>query len=260
MNEKMKKRACIIGSTFMLASCSKATRPNENVASENSNANEAKLISTPEATPPSENREEDTIKSLYGTMQCVLPEGWEVVATGDDNPYDDRSSDYLGIQNGEKRIELLLYMEAPAGIGYEPDYDETIEPTRIGDDEYTGGISNSGTCLTLETMLFENPEHGGLFVYLTDSNGASTEDEALNEVLESLEIKDSFGTVTINADEINIISGKSNEDVKVGIAKKGETYKVYSKEKLGEYTWYNIGYLEYIADKDGEWITYTENN
>lgn len=102
-----------------------------------------------------------------------------------------------------------------------------------------------------------------MFVDYTNPEGASEDDLALAELLESLEVNDCFGTVTVEADEINIRDYNSTDSDIVGTARKGETYKVYSisypNVYTGGYTWYNIGELEFIADKDGEWVEYTEN-
>lgn len=91
----------------------------------------------------------------------------------------------------------------------------------------------------------------------------SEDDPDLTSFLNSLEVNDCFGIVTIDADEINIRDRENTDGNIVGTAKKGEIYKVYaiteSSEYTGEYTWYNIGYSEYIADLNGDWLSYTEN-
>lgn len=78
-----------------------------------------------------------------------------------------------------------------------------------------------------------------------------------------VDVNDCFGTLTVEADEINIRDCENTDGSIVGTARKGETYKVYSisfpNVYSGGYTWYNIGELEFIADKDGEWLSYTEN-
>jgi hypothetical protein len=219
-------------------------------------------VSLPAATlqPADEGQKE---KSLFGAMRYTVPEGWEIIATGVETAELEMTTDYLGVRNGDKQIEITLLMRCPAGIGGDPYYERFINDKSIGNYTLSGGIYENDTKLSLTDELFDNPEHGNMFVNYTNPEGASEDDPALVELLESLEVNDCFGTVTVEADEINIRDYNSTDSDIVGTARKGETYKVYSisytNDYTGGYTWYNIGELEFIADKDGEWVEYTEN-
>lgn len=217
-------------------------------------------VSFPTATPKSAD-EVQKKKSLYGTMQYTVPEGLEAVETDEESSF--HAADHVCILNEEKKIEISLLMACPARIGFDRVYERNIENLHLGAYTYNGGISDNNTHLELISMLFENPEHGIMFVNYTNPSGANENDSDLISFLNSLEVNDCFGTVTVEADEINIRDFENTDGNIVGTAKKGETYKVYSisypNVYSGGYTWYNIGYSEYIADKDGEWLSYTEN-
>lgn len=203
----------------------------------------------------------DTIekeRSLFGAMRYSIPEGWKPITNGEKNL--DTSTDYIGLINGDEIIEITLLMRCPAGIGYDPVYEKVIEDYHLGTHTFTGGISKNGTYLELMETLFQNPEHGIMFVYYTNPNGVSDSDSDLTNLLKSLEVNDCYGTVTIKADKINIRDLESTNGNIVGTVEKGSTYKVYSITRNSDYTWYNIGELEFIADNDGQWLTYTENN
>ena len=201
-------------------------------------------------------------KSMYGVMQYIIPAGWKIGESPvEKNPY--HSDDFICILNEEKKIEISLLMGCPAGIGYDRVYERNIEDLHVGSYTLNGGISDNNTHLELTNMLFANPDHGIIFVNYTNPNGASENDSDLISFLNSLEVNDCFGTVTVEADQINIRDCENTDGNIVGTAKKGETYKVFGikgpSEYTNEYTWYNIGYSEYVADHNGEWLSYTEN-
>lgn len=278
-----KNNLCVLLSALMLTGCNSATKSNGSAKNSGSVATEkprssAVATSTPTVAPTettesktkeekktvdATSKEENKLKSLQGAMKYSLPDGWEIIATGIESRYIEVSTDYIGIQKGDKKIAIMLLMRSPAGIGRDPVYEVNIDETKIGGHTYAGGISDNGTYLDLcAEMLFDNPEHGVMFVNMTDPDGVSIDDPTLHELLESLEVNDCYGTVTVKADEVNIREGEIASAKKVGTVKKGETYKVFSisgSTEYSEYTWYNIGYLEFIADKDGEWLEYKEN-
>ena len=219
-------------------------------------------VSLPAAIPqPADEGQKE--KSLFGAMQYTVPEGWEIIATGVETAELEMTTDYLGVRNGDKKIEITLLMRCPAGIGGDPYYERFINDKSIGNYTLSGGIYENGTKLSLTDDLFDNPEHGVLLVDYSNPEGVSEDDPDLINFLTSLEVNDCFGTVTVEANEINIRDYNSTDSDIVGTARKGETYKVYSisypNVYTGGYTWYNIGELEFIADKDGEWVSYTEN-
>ena len=218
--------------------------------------------SLPAATPQTVAVDEvQKKKSLYGTMQYIVPDGWKTVETNEESP--SHAADHVCILNGEKKIEISLLMDCPAGIGYDRVYERNIEDLHVGSYTFNGGISDNSTHLELTDLLFENPEHGIMFVNYTNPSGASENDSDLISFLNNLEVNDCFGTVTVEADQINIRDRENTDGNIVRTAKKGETYKVFGvkgpSEYTNEYTWYNIGYSEYIADLNGEWLSYTEN-
>ena len=235
-----------------------------------------KETSTPVATPistPSQNTTQTTPdiennvskqKSMLKAMRFDIPDGWKIIATGIASPYVNMTTDYIGIMNGDKRIEVTMIMRSPAGIGYDRVYDRTIDNLVIGLYEFSGGTSDNNTHLELisKTALFQNPEHGDMFVNYINPEGVSENDSDLISFLESLQVNDCFGTVTVKAKEINIRDAANTGGNKVGTAKIGSTYKVYSVEgptEHSEYTWYNIGDSEFIADKNGEWVSFDQN-
>lgn len=201
-------------------------------------------------------------KSIYGAMQYTVPEAWKIGESPvEESPY--HTDDFICILKEEKKIEISLLMGCPAGIGYDRVYERNIEDLHVGSYTLNGGISDNNTHLELTSMLFANPDHGIIFVNYTNPNGASENDSDLISFLNSLEVNDCFGTVTVEADEINIRDRENTDGNIVGTAKKGETYKVFGIKGPSEYTnectWYNIGYSEYIADINGEWLRYIEN-
>ena len=261
-----RKHIILMSLTALLAGCNNKPVSSERASSTLNTPTPAtptpSAVSLPAATlqPADEGQKE---KSLFGAMRYTVPEGWEIIATVVETAELEMTTDYLGVRNGDKQIEITLLMRCPAGIGGDPYYERFINDKSIGNYTLSGGIFESGTKLSLTDELFDNPEHGSMFVDYTNPEGASEDDPALAELLESLEVNDCFGTVTVEADEINIRDYNSTDSDIVGTARKGETYKVYSisypNVYTGGYTWYNIGELEFIADKDGEWLSYTEN-
>lgn len=250
----------------LLAGCNSATVSSDKASSTLNTPAPAAPTLAPSSLPTATQQPADEVqkeKSLFGAMRYTVPEGWEIIATGVETAELEMTTDYLGVRNGDKQIEITLLMRCPAGIGGDPYYERFINDKSIGNYTLSGGIYDNGTKLSLEDELFDNPEHGSMFVNYTNPEGASEDDSALAELLESLDVNDCFGTVTVEADEINIRDYNSTDSNIIGTAKKGETYKVYSisypNVYSDGYTWYNIGELEFIADKDGEWLSYTEN-
>ena len=221
-------------------------------------------VSLPAATlQPVADDEVQKEKSLFGAMRYTIPEGWEIVTENPENDDFEIITDHFKIRNGDKQIDVSVIMRCPAGIGGDPYYERFIDEKTIGNYTLSGGIKDNGTYLSLQDELFDNPEHGAMFVGYSNPAGVSEDDPDLADLLESLDVNDCFGTVTVIADEINIRNLENTAGDIIGTVKKGETYKVYTIPNpfrpRSEYTWYNIGELEFIADKDGEWLSYTEN-
>ncbi len=69
----------------------------------------------------------------------------------------------------------------------------------------------------------------------------------------------SKGTVTITLDTINIRDTASTTGNAVGQVTKGASYTVLATASGEGYTWYEIGQNQWIADSNGEWVTYKAN-
>ena len=261
-----RKHIILMSLIALLAGCNRKAVSSEKVSSTFNTPVPA--TPSPSSLPTATQQPVDEVqkeKSLFGAMRYTVPEGWEIITTGIESYETEMTTDYLGVKKGNKKIEITLLMRCPGGIGYDRVYERVVDDLTIGSYCFIGGTSDNGTHLELvpKAELFQNPDHGSMFVNYTNPEGASEDDPALAELLESLEVNDCFGTVTVEADEINIRDYNSTDSDIVGTARKGETYKVYSisypNVYTGGYTWYNIGELEFIADKDGEWVEYTEN-
>lgn len=68
----------------------------------------------------------------------------------------------------------------------------------------------------------------------------------------------SLGTVTVAIESINIRSLPSTSGDALGKAKNGTSYEILDKESAEGYTWYKIGEDQWIADKDGTWVTISQ--
>lgn len=233
-----------------------------------------------QSTTPSNEAE----KREYGVTKLisfVLPVGWEIVPDGYDSPYTYLYRDYVTIKKGEASISIDVTLDSyPVGIGGDPYIEDTYT---YGDFWYealrnvldygnsTGNIVVDETNLSLDAggyLGYVFNDYGIMTVTYTNPNGAYADDPDLTSLLNSLEVKDSYGGVKILADSINIRYGNSVDAEKVGIAKKGEKYKVRAISQDENYTWYAIGFkdgdpnggsLLWIADKDGKWIKFKEN-
>lgn len=261
-----RKHIILISLSILLAGCNSKTASSAKISVTDNPSTPTTQAATPTSLPtatPQPVKEVQKEKSLYGAMRYIVPEGWEIITTGAETYGLEMTTDYLGVKNGDKQIEITLLMRCPAGIGGDPYYERFINDKSIGNYTLSGGIYDNGTKLTLTDELFENPDHGIIFIGYSNPSGVSEDDPDLINFLASLEVNDCFGTVIIEADKINIRDRENTDGNIVGTAKEGETYKVYSitnpSEYTGGYTWYNIGELEFIADKDGEWLRYTEN-
>lgn len=68
----------------------------------------------------------------------------------------------------------------------------------------------------------------------------------------------SLGTVTVELESINIRDAASTSGNALGKATQGTTYTVLATSSGEGYTWYEIGEGKWIADSNGEWVTYTK--
>lgn len=243
-------------------------------------------VSTPEATPtatqkPAEVAGKDTnnrTTALTGLISLVVPEDWEIVPDGYDSPYTYLNEDRIEIRKGEADLEIIASLQS-YGIG-------------LGGDSYTEGNYQLGQ---FEYQLLRNTPYdaetkqnavgetslslcaGGYLGYAFDGYGILTINysnpdgaylDDIRELVESVQLKDSYGTATILADKINIRNGLGTDKESLGVVKKGETYKVRAVQGDGKYTWYAIGWedgvpnggeFRWIADKDNAWVSFKES-
>ena len=69
----------------------------------------------------------------------------------------------------------------------------------------------------------------------------------------------SIGTITVKVDNLNTRSEPGTYGEKCGKLISGTKYPVYEIQSDSEYTWYRIAEHVWSADKNGEWLDYTEN-
>lgn len=204
-------------------------------------------------------------------ISLVIPSDWEIVPDGYDSPYISLGGDSIEIRKGNADIRITASLESyPTGIGGDPYTEGTYT---YGNYTYQAIRNNSEdeTILTLDGggyLGYIFNDYGILSVQYINPNGAYADDADLTKILNTLNVKDSYGTVTILADKINIRSDTNADSEKRGIVKKEQTYKVRAVQGDEKYTWYAIGYtkgdpnggsFDWIADKDSEWIKFVEN-
>lgn len=68
-----------------------------------------------------------------------------------------------------------------------------------------------------------------------------------------------IGTVVVDLESINIRDEASTAGNAVGKASQGSQYDVLATKTADNYTWYEIGTDQWIADDNGNWVTFTAN-
>ncbi len=261
------KKIIVLLSTSILIGCSSQNVP--------SSTNHQSSTSVTIDSTPTEMVEEtpNEIRSYGMTklISLVVPKDWEIMPDGYDSAYIQESTDSIEIRKGEADIRIIASLESyPIGIGGDPytegNYtygDYSYEAIRTSADDLKQLSLEGGGYLG---YIFD--DYGILSVEYTNPNGAYADDADLIEILNSLHVKDSYGTITILADKINIRSDTNTDAEKRGIVQKGEMYKVRAIQEDENYTWYAIGYtqgdpnggsFDWIADKDGKWIEFKES-
>ena len=66
-----------------------------------------------------------------------------------------------------------------------------------------------------------------------------------------------MGQILVKEEAINIRTAPDTNAEIVDVLEKGRTYDVYEIEKDADYTWYRIGEDRWVADTNGEWMSYT---
>ena len=283
----MNKKMIIIFLLALLAGCSNAktssnftnTDQNEKISISATPMPTAKAASIKDNTKSgnqssnkSISNETKTQNRAHGVTSLIsleLADGWEVIPDGYDTQYAFQKEDWLQLKKGNMYINIEASLNSyGVGIGGDP-YIEA-EGT-IGNYYYAAnknGTSDANGNFGGGYLGYIFDGYGILTVKYENPNGAFFDDPDLNEMLETLHVKDCYGTAKVLANKINIRYGNSTDSEIVGTAKKGEEYKVRAVEGDGTYTWYAIGFqngnpggsLTWIADKDGKWIDYKENN
>lgn len=257
--------------TFTVPTSKKDNTKNENQSSK-------KSISS-ESENQNNQKQVKKVHGVTGLISLELADGWEVIPDGYDTQYTLQKEDWIQLRKGDMSINIEASLNSyGVGIGGDPyiEADGTIgnyyyAASKTGTSDTNGDFVPDDTQLTLFGggylgYIFDG--YGILTIKYENLNGAFFDDPDLNEILETLNVKDCYGTAKVLADKINIRYGNSTDSEIVGTAKKGEKYKVRAVEGDGTYTWYAIGFqdgnpggsLTWIADKDGKWIDYTENN
>ncbi len=66
-----------------------------------------------------------------------------------------------------------------------------------------------------------------------------------------------MGTILVKEEQINIRTSPDTNGEIVDVLEKGRTYDVYEIQRNSDYTWYRIGDDQWVADQNGEWMSYT---
>lgn len=251
--------------TIVLLGCSKQNSTSSIMESTTSST------SLPTVSTSTSNTTEERSYGMTKLISLVIPNDWEIVPDGYDSPYISLNEDSIEIRKWDADIRITASLESyPVGIGGDSYTEGTYT---YGDYSYEAirNYSDDKTNLTLDGggylgSIFD--DYGILSVQYTNPKGAYADDSDLTKILNTLNVKDNYGTVTILADKINIRSDVNDDSEKRGTVKKGQTYKVRAVQGDENYTWYAIGYtkgepnggsFDWIADKDGEWIEFVEN-
>lgn len=72
-------------------------------------------------------------------------------------------------------------------------------------------------------------------------------------------VKVGIGTLTVSIESINIRDLATTTGNAIGKATQGTEYTVLASTTGEGYTWYEIGQDQWIADSNGEWVTFTAN-
>lgn len=215
---------------------------------------------------------------LTGLLSVVVPDGWEQQIDGYDSPYEYLNEDRIVLKKGKTEVAIEASLQSyPVGIGGDQ-YSEgkyqlgKFEYQLLRDTPYDEATKQNyvdETSLQLWAggyLGYAFDGYGILYINYSNPNGAYLDD--IRGLVESVQLKDSYGTATVLVDKINIRNGLGTDKECLGSAKKGETYKVRAVQGDGTYTWYAIGWqdgdpnggeFKWIADKDGAWVSFKES-
>lgn len=112
--------------------------------------------------------------------------------------------------------------------------------------EYVGGVTSLGGAKRF------------IHVSYFDHGTSSYEDSDVTDMIASLEITNKIGKLTVTADNLNVRSDANKDATRLWLAHKGGEYEVYEVRSEGGYTWYRIGAYSWVADQNGEWVSYSQ--
>ena len=69
-----------------------------------------------------------------------------------------------------------------------------------------------------------------------------------------------IGTAEVIVDQLRIRGGSGTDFAELDVAEYGAVYDVYEVRSDAQYMWYRIGDDMWIADSEGEWVTFTPSN
>lgn len=113
-----------------------------------------------------------------------------------------------------------------------------------------------------KTWVSYNGYYGVLNLKKTIEAGIEINEETLaykvNERSVEGEMDNSpIGTATVKVEKLRMRESYSTKEKEIGVCEKGKTYNVYATRFRGDYFWFQIDDGAWIADKDGEWVTFT---
>ena len=120
----------------------------------------------------------------------------------------------------------------------------------------TSALEKHGIVFSKTTEDFPVPE---LSDESTSSETADSSSQTTTEIPEDTLENTSEKTVTVLVDRLNIRTQPTTGSKSLGHAANGATYYYSDVVENGGYTWYQIGDGEWIADKNGEYLSVTGN-
>lgn len=154
-------------------------------------------------------------------------------------------------------------MRCQAGVGGDPHLDEPIDITTNNGLFFYGGKVYEDNKIWFYATRTDNSGQGFMCITYTGNSEVNKDDTDFLTIINSIELAKSYGTVTILADELNVRDYEGTSSEITGKVYKGETYPVYcisNPTTYTEYTWYNIGDMMFIADKNGEWVEFSSTD
>lgn len=243
MNKKIIIAAA--STAMMLVGCAPANTKKENVSA-----------SVTETTSV------ETVSGEQNLLTVGIPEGWKVESTGYGAPL---GRDYVDLKKGEAEISIWATLTQNNYDGKVEDikFSEEIKDLKIGQYTYTGGITD-GTYMYLSAEGFPSDlfdGYGNLEMIYENPDGVSLDDGTIEQLLEQVNVKDSFGTLTVVGDEAELISNPTDlaSSRVVGKATKGNKYNVRATIVFENKVWYQVDATENDEDTDLLWFEDTEN-